>query len=170
MSDILKAGTAAPDFTLQSSAGNSAGEPGEMVTLSDLKGKNVVLAFYPADWSAVCGDQLTLYSELMPVFEDLNAVLLGISVDGAFCHSAFRENRNYQMQLLADFQPKGEVAKQYGVYREEDGFTERALFVIDKEGTITWSYLSPIDVNPGANHILEALKEIEGKSAENTPA
>jgi len=164
MSDILKAGTVAPNFTLQSSAGSSAGDPGEMVTLSDLKGKNVVLVFYPADWSAVCGDQLTLYTELLPVFADLNAELLGISVDSAFCHSAFRESRNYQMKLLADFQPKGEVAQQYGVYRTEDGFTERALFVIDAAGVITWSYLSPLDVNPGANHILEALKEIQGET------
>jgi len=164
MNEILKAGTVAPDFTLQSDAGSSAGDPGEMVKLSDFKGKNVVIAFYPADWSAVCGDQLTLYSELLPAFEELNAVLIGISVDSAFCHQAFRENRNYQMQLLADFQPKGEVARQYGVYRETDGFTERALFVIDGAGKITWSYLSPIDVNPGANHILEALKEIEGEN------
>jgi peroxiredoxin len=164
MSEILKAGTAAPDFTLQSSAGSSAGDPGEMFTLSELKGKNVVIAFYPADWSAVCGDQLTLYSELLPVFADLDAELIGISVDSAFCHQAFRENRNYQMKLLADFEPKGEVAKKYGAYRETDGFTERALFVIDGEGIIRWSYLSPMELNPGANHILEALKEIKGET------
>ncbi|HEY0177203.1 MAG TPA: redoxin domain-containing protein [Pedobacter sp.] len=161
MSDILKAGTTAPDFNLCGMAGSSAGDAGEMVSLSSLRGKNVILAFYPADWSAVCGDQLSLYNELLPAFEKSDAVLIGISVDSAFSHKAFRENRNYKMTLLADFEPKGEVAKQYGVYRETDGFTERALFVIDKEGIIRWSYLSPIGVNPGANHIIEALKEIQ---------
>ena len=163
MSDILKAGTPAPDFALQSTAGSSAGDAGEMVRLSDYIGKNVILVFYPADWSAVCGDQLTLYSELLPMFKQLNAELLGISVDSAFCHQAFRENRNYQVTLLADFEPKGEVARSYGVYRAHDGFTERALFVIDGEGIIQWSYLSPMDINPGANHILKALKEIQGE-------
>lgn len=163
MSDILKAGTVAPDFALQSTAGTSAGEAGETVKLSELKGKNVILAFYPADWSAVCGDQLALYNELLPSFEQLDAELIGISVDSAFCHQAFRENRNLKMHLLADFEPKGEVAKKYGVYRDADGFTERALFVIDHNGIIQWSYLSPIAVNPGANHIIEALKEIQGE-------
>ncbi|CAM4346518.1 Peroxiredoxin [Pedobacter westerhofensis] len=161
MSNILTAGTKAPDFNLQSTAGTSAGDAGEMIKLSDLRGKNVVLAFYPADWSAVCGDQLALYNELIPMFDQLDAQLIGISVDSAFCHQAFREDRNYKISLLADFEPKGEVARQYGVYRDQDGFTERALFVIDAEGTIRWSYLSPMDVNPGANHILEALKEIK---------
>ena len=162
MSKILQAGTVAPDFTLQSTAGTSAGDKAETIKLSDLKGKNVVIAFYPADWSAVCGDQLTLYNEVLSVFEKYNAVFLGISVDGAFCHQAFRENRNFKLTLLADFEPKGAVAKEYGVYRDADGFTERALFVIDDEGVIRWSYLSPIDINPGANHIIEALKEIQG--------
>lgn len=164
MSDILKAGTVAPDFALQSTAGTAAGDAGEVIKLSDLKAKNVVLAFYPADWSAVCGDQLTLYNELLPTFEKLNAELIGVSVDSAFCHQAFRENRNLKMPLLADFQPKGDIAKKYGVYREEDGFTERALFVIDGNGVIRWSYLSPIGVNPGANHIIAALKEIQGET------
>lgn len=163
MSNILEAGMVAPDFTLQSSPGTSAGDPGEAVKLSDLKGKNVILAFYPADWSAVCGDQLALYNELLPAFKKLDAELIGISVDSSFCHHAFSENRNLKMTLLADFQPKGAIAKKYGVYREEDGFTERALFVIDSEGIIQWSYLSPIDINPGANHIIEALKEIQGE-------
>lgn len=163
MSELLQAGTAAPDFTLQSTAGSSAGDPAETVKLSNYKGKNVVLAFYPADWSSVCGDQLTLYNEVLPVFKKYNAEFFGISVDGAFCHQAFRENRNFKLTLLSDFEPKGAVAKQYGAYREKDGFTERALFVIDDKGIIQWSFLSPIDVNPGANHIIEALKEIQGE-------
>lgn len=161
MSEILKAGEKAPDFTLPCHAGKAAGEEEPTFTLSNLRGKNVILAFYPADWSAVCGDQLALYNELLPMFEKYDAELFGISVDSMFCHDAFRENRGYKMMLLADFHPKGEVSKKYGVYREKDGFSERALFVIDKTGVIRWSYVSPLDVNPGADQILKTLKEIE---------
>ena len=163
MSEILKAGEKAPDFTLSCHADKSAGGKKDTFTLSDLRGKNVILAFYPADWSSVCGDQLALYNEILPVFAKQNAELFGISVDSIYCHEAFRENRGYKMMLLADFHPKGEVAKKYGVYRAEDGFAERALFVIDKDGVIRWSYVSPLDVNPGADQILKALKEIEAE-------
>ena len=165
MSELLKAGEHAPDFALSSRAGAAAGDAGSKFTLSEQRGKNVVLVFYPADWSAVCGDQLTLYNEILPVIEKLNAELFGISVDGVFCHQAFREHRGYKMTLLADFEPKGDVAKKYGVYRDGDGFSERALFVIDKEGVIRYSYVSPIGVNSGANEILRSLREIQ--AAEN---
>lgn len=161
MSELLKAGEKAPDFTLPSRAGAAAGEREETFTLSALRGKNVILAFYPADWSAVCGDQLTLYNELLPTFEKQKATILGISVDGAFCHAAFREARGYKMTLLSDFEPKGGVSKKYGVYREGDGFCERALFVIDGDGVIRYSYVSPLGINPGAKEILQALKEIQ---------
>lgn len=166
MSELLKVGERAPDFTLPSHAGAAAGEKEETFTLSVLRGKNVILAFYPADWSAVCGDQLTLYNELLPMFEKQKATLLGISVDGAFCHAAFREARGYKMTLLSDFEPKGEVSKKYGVYRDGDGFSERALFVIDADGVIRYSYVSPIGVNPGAKEILETLKEIQADGRE----
>lgn len=161
MGELLKTGETAPDFTLSSNAGEAAGDGGETFTLSTLRGKNVVLAFYPADWSAVCGDQLTLYNELLPAFEKQNAELVGISVDGVFCHAAFRDARDYKMTLLSDFEPKGEVAKKYGVYREGDGFSERALFVIDEDGVIRYSYVSPLGINPGAKEILQTLKEIQ---------
>ncbi len=168
MSEILKVGEKAPDFTLPAHVGENAGDAEDDVTLSDLRGKkNVILVFYPADWSAVCGDQLALYNELLPTFEKLDAVLFGISVDSPFCHGAFREARGYKMTLLADFEPKGETAKKYGVYRQKDGFNERALFVIDKEGVIRWSYLSPMEINPGAKEILETLREIQGEKKEN---
>lgn len=160
MSELLKAGEKAPDFTLSSHAG-AAGVAEDKFTLSKLRGKNVILVFYPADWSSVCGDQLTLYNELLQTFEKQNAELFGISVDGVFCHQAFRENRGYKMTLLSDFEPKGEVSKKYGVYRNGEGFSERALFVIDEDGVIRWSYVSPIGVNPGANQILQSLKEIQ---------
>jgi peroxiredoxin len=156
----LPAGTYAPDFTL-----NSA--PDQAVSLRDYRGQPVILAFYPADWSPVCGDQMALYNEVLSEFEGYGAKLLGISVDGAWCHAAFARDRRLHFPLLADFEPKGAVARRYGVYRTEDGFTERALFVIDGEGTIRWSYVSPIDVNPGADGILRALDAV---AAEGTPA
>lgn len=146
---MLQKGNKAPDFTLTAS-------PGKMVTLSDLRGKNVILAFYPADWSPVCSDQMALYNETLRFFERHNAVLLGISVDGQWCHKAFAKDRNLHFDLLADFEPKGAVARQYGVYK--DGVSQRALFVIDDQGLIQWSYLSPIGENPGADGILQALE------------
>src|SRR5690348_1894768 len=148
-----EAGAPAPEFTLSSG-------PDQTVSLKSLRGKPVILAFYPADWSPVCGDQMALYNEIIPEFERYGAQLLGISVDGVWCHAAFAQNRKLRFPLLADFEPKGEVARRYGVYREKDGITERALFVIDADGIIRWRYVSPIDVNPGADGILEALEEL----------
>ena len=120
----------------------------------------MILAFYPADWSPVCGDQLVLYNELLPEFRRFNAALVGISVDGVWCHMAFAKDRKLRFPLLADFEPKGAVAQTYGAYRHQEGVCERALFVIDAEGTIQWSYLSPIGVNPGADGILAALEAL----------
>jgi peroxiredoxin len=152
----LPAGTPAPDFTLPST-------PDQKLSLSDFRGSPVILAFYPADWSPVCGDQTALYNEVLPEFRRYGAYLLGISVDGAWCHSAYREHRNLHFSLLADFEPKGEVARRYGVYRKQEGVSERALFVIDRDGRIAWSYVSPIGVNPGADGILNALENLSGK-------
>jgi peroxiredoxin len=146
-------GDAAPDFELLSSAG-------DRVALRDLRGAPVVLVFYPADWSPVCGDQVTLYNEVLPEFERHAARILGISVDGMWCHRAFAENRSLRFPLLADFEPKGHVARRYGVYRERDGTSERSLFVIDGAGIIRWRYVSPIDLNPGAEGILQALESL----------
>jgi peroxiredoxin len=157
MSHALPAGTAAPDFTLHST-------PDQTVTLSDFRGRPVILAFYPADWSPVCGDQMALYNEIRGEFEQANAELIGISVDGIWCHLAFAQDRKLHFPLLADFEPKGAVANQYGVYRP-DGTCERALFVIDSDGIIRWSYVSPIGVNPGADGILRALDALKSNSA-----
>ena len=156
MSAALPAGAVAPDFTLRST-------PDQFVSLSDFRGQPVVLAFYPADWSPVCGDQMTLYNEILPEFKELGAELLGISVDGPWCHAAFARDRKLHFPLLADFHPKGAVARAYGVYREDDGVSERALFVINPEGIVHWSYVSPIGVNPGAAGILSALEELQSK-------
>ena len=146
----LAPGTRAPAFTLGSG-------PAQQTSLTDYRGRPVILAFYPADWSPVCGDQMALYNEVLPEFERYGAQLLGISVDGVWCHAAFAKDRKLRFPLLADFEPKGEVARRYGVYRAGDGFTERALFVIDGDGIIRWSDVSPLDVNPGADGILRAL-------------
>jgi peroxiredoxin len=153
MSNILPAGTLAPDFTLHVT-------PDQMLSLKELRGRPVILAFYPADWSPVCGDQMALYNEILPEFHRFNAELMGISVDGVWCHAAFSRDRKLHFPLLADFEPKGAVSKLYGAFRDGDGVSERALFVIDKNGTITWSYVSPIAVNPGADGILEALESL----------
>ncbi len=152
---ILKPGTKAPDFTLPSS-------PEQSVSLAEFRGRPVVLAFYPADWSPVCGDQMALYNEMLSEFAKQGAQLLGISVDGVWCHAAFTADRKLRFPLLADFEPKGAVARQYGVYREGDGIAERALFVIDAQGVLRWSFLSPIGVNPGADGIFDALEAITG--------
>ena len=153
MSQILTPGTKAPDFTLPVTAD-------QKLSLSELRGQPVILAFYPADWSPVCGDQMAFYNEILPEFQKHRAELMGISVDGVWCHAAFAEARHLHFPLLADFEPKGSVARRYGVYRENDGICERALFVINAEGIITWSYCSPIAVNPGAEGILQALEDL----------
>jgi peroxiredoxin len=152
----LKAGDSAPDFTLKTT-------PDQSVSLAEFRGQPVVLAFYPADWSPVCGDQLTLYNEILPEFQTLGASLLGISVDGVWCHAAYARDRKLHFPLLSDFEPKGHVARGYGVYREQDGVCERALFVIDAEGRIRWNHISPIGLNPGANGILSALENLQTK-------
>src|SRR4051812_34793112 len=158
-SSHLKPGAQAPDFTLRST-------PDQAVSLREFRGQPVVLAFYPADWSPVCGDQMALYNEVLPEFQKLGAEIMGISVDGVWCHAAFARDRKLHFPLLSDFEPKGAVARAYGVYREGDGVTERALFVIEGEGRIHWSYVSPIGVNPGAGGILAALEDLQKQTKE----
>jgi peroxiredoxin len=153
-STALPADAPAPDFALKST-------PDQIVRLSEFRGRPVVLAFYPADWSPVCGDQMTLYNEILPEFQKLGGELMGISVDGVWCHAAFARDRKLHFPLLSDFEPKGAVARLYGAYRQGEGVCERALFVIDGEGVIHWSYVSPIGVNPGAAGILSALEELK---------
>ncbi len=149
---VLSPGTKAPDFTLKKS-------PDQTLSLSQLRGQPVVLVFYPADWSPVCGDELALFNEVLPEFARFGAQLVGISVDGVWCHEAYAKSRNLAFPLLADFEPKGEVSRKYGAYRPQDGFSERALFVLDGEGVIRWSYLSEVGTNPGADGVLAALEE-----------
>ena len=152
----LAAGVAAPEFQLNST-------PDQKVKLSDFRGNPVILAFYPADWSPVCGDQMSLYNEILAEFRRYGAQLLGLSVDGVWCHRAFADARKLHFPLLADFEPKGEVARAFGVYRTGEGISERALFVLDGGGVVRWSYVSPLGVNPGADGILEALEKLSAE-------
>ena len=154
----IAAGVRAPEFALPST-------PDQTVSLSDFRGRPVILAFYPADWSPVCSDQMALYNEILPEFQRHGAALLGISVDGVWCHRAFAENRRLHFPLLADFEPKGTVSRAYGVYHAAGGTSERALFVIDPAGVVRWSYVSPMGVNPGADGILRALEGLESQKA-----
>jgi peroxiredoxin len=153
---MLTKGAVAPEFELYAT-------PDQKLALHELKGKNVILAFYPADWSPVCEDEMTLFNEALPFFKKFDAELLGISVDSRWCHAAFRENRKLHFSLLADFEPKGGIAKVYGVYDDKEGINKRALFVLDENGIIQWSYLSPAGINPGADGIIEALETITKK-------
>ena len=150
----LPPGSAAPDFELRST-------PDQTVSLADFRGQPVILAFYPEDWSPVCSDQMALYQEVLPEFQRFNAELLGISVDGVWCHLAFAKDRNLHFPLLADFEPKGAIARAYNVYRATDGTSERALYVVDANGRVHWSYISPVGVNPGADGILRALESLD---------
>jgi peroxiredoxin len=149
----LAVGTQAPEFELHAT-------PDQKLSLADFRGKPLILVFYPEDWSPVCSDQLALYQELLPEFRELGAELVAISVDGVWCHLAFAQNRNLHFPLLADFEPKGDVARAYGVYRSGDGTSERALFVLDGDGVVQWSYVSPVGINPGADGILRALEDL----------
>src|ERR1700712_1573046 len=154
--NMLAIGTQAPEFALFTT-------PDQQIKLSQLKGKKVILAFYPADWSPVCGDQMSLYNETLKMFRKQNAEMIGISVDSKWCHLAFSQDRKLHFPLLADFEPKGAVSKLYDVYDEQEGECERALYVIDENGIIQWNYLSPVGMNPGADGILDALDEMNKK-------
>ena len=149
---MIEPGSPAPDFSLLD-------QDGQKVSLSDYRGRTLVLVFYPADFSPVCTDQLSVYQEVLPQIEEAGAQLVGISVDGAFCHRAFRQHQGLTMPLLADFHPKGDVAKAYGVWSEEHGVAGRALVMVDPEGVVQWSYLSPPLEIPGANLIFDALEQ-----------
>jgi len=156
----LKPGSIAPDFTLKTT-------PDQTVSLKDFLGTPVILAFYPADFSPVCGDEMSLYNEILPEFQGFGAEIMGISVDGVWCHLAFAKARNLHFPLLSDFEPKGNVARNYGVYNKKEGICERALFVINKVGVIHWSYISPVGINPGAAGILKALESLDTNNNNN---
>ena len=154
---VLGPGKLAPNFSLNST-------PDQKVSLNDFRGQPVILAFYPADWSPVCTDQLSLYAMVMPEFKKFNAELLAISVDNIWSHLAFAKDRKLNFPVLADFEPKGSVSRKYGAFKEKIGESARALFVIDGKGVIRWSHLSPDGINPGADGILSALETLSKSS------
>jgi peroxiredoxin len=149
---VIEPGTQAPEFTLPD-------QDGQQVSLADFRGQTVVLVFYPADFSPVCTDQLSVYQEVLPQLEERGAKLIGISVDGAFCHKAFQSHMNLDIPLLADFHPKGDVAKAYGVWSEKYGTAKRSLVVVGGDGIVMWAYQSPPLEVPGANLIFDALDQ-----------
>jgi peroxiredoxin len=151
---MIAAGTPAPAFTLPDQDGN-------LVSLSDFAGRTLVLVFYPADFSPVCTDQLSIYQDALEQFEAKGATLVGISVDGAFCHRAFQDTLGVSIPLLADFHPKGEVARAYGVWSEDFGLSGRALVVVGPDQQVAWAYSSPPLEVPGADLILDALERLQ---------
>src|SRR5437899_5855213 len=162
ISSILNPGRKAPNFSLNST-------PDQKVSLKDFRGQPVILAFYPADWSPVCTDQLSLYAQVMPEFKKFNAELIAISVDNIWSHLAFAKDRKLNFPVLADFEPKGMISRKYGAYNEKVGECARALFIVDGQGIIRWSHLSPDGINPGADGILSALEKLnESQTAEKS--
>jgi peroxiredoxin len=151
----LSPGTPAPDFRLRRASYQT-------LSLSSLLGQLVVLAFYPADWEAVSTEQLATLQQCLPELQRLGAALVGLSVDGVWCHLAFARAHRLDFPLLADCEPKGLVARVYGVYRERDGTSERALFVLDAAGVVRWREVMPPNVDPGADGILTALECLRG--------
>lgn len=148
---MIAAGAAAPDFTLSD-------QDGVPVTLSGLRGTRVLLVFYPLDFSPVCSDQFAAYQDRLSEMRDAGAELFGISVDSAFSHKAFQDRLGVSIPLLSDFHPKGEVARSYGVYIDARGHSQRALVLIDPQGSVEWSHQSPSPLEiPSADLVLEAL-------------
>ena len=150
---MIERGQAAPDFTLPDQDGNE-------VALLDFRGRTLLLVFYPADFSPVCTDQLNVYQEVLGELEERGVSLVGVSVDSAWTHKAFQDHLGVTIPLLADFHPKGEVARAFGVYNEERGVSARALVMVGPDGTVLWSHrsASPLEI-PGANLIFDALDE-----------
>jgi len=148
---MIEVGQQAPDFSLRN-------QDGEKVSLSDYRGRKLMLVFYPGDFSPVCGDQLSIYQEVKPEIEEKGVELVGVSVDGFFAHKAFQEKLGIDTTLLSDFEPKGEVARAYGSYVEKMGFANRTLVLVDEDGVVAWTYESPNPGEfPGANVIFDAL-------------
>jgi peroxiredoxin len=153
---VIEVGATAPEFRLPN-------HRGEAVSLSDYRGRKLLLCFYPNDFSPVCSDQLSLYQEVLSEIEAAGAELVGISTDGSWAHNAFRKQLGLGMTLLSDFHPKGEVARAYGAYLEDWGTTNRSLILIDEQGIVRWVHAEPTPLSiPGANLIFDALERAAG--------
>ena len=156
---LLEPGEPGPGFSLRAVTGSDDSE--KVVSLSDLQGQPVVLVFYPKDGTAVCGSQLALYNEALELLEDHEAHIVAISVDGLDTHRTFAKSLELAFPLLSDDDPVGSVASAYGVFNEDDGLSERALFVLDAQGNVYWRSLSPRGINPGMDGILSALESLD---------
>jgi peroxiredoxin len=152
---VIGVGEKAPDFTLP----NHKGEP---VSLADFAGKKLMLVFYPADFSPVCTDQLSIYQEVLGEISEQGVELVGVSVDSSWTHNAFRKSLGLDIPLLADFHPKGAVSEKYGAYIADAGIDNRSLVLIDEQGVVRWVHESPsITDIPGANLIFDALEAVK---------
>ena len=148
---MIEPGAEAPEFTLPD-------QDSSEVSLADLRGRKVVLAFYPMDFSPTCSDQLSIYQEVVPQLAERGATLIGISTDNANAHRAFRERLGTEITLLSDFHPKGEVSTAYGAYLAERGHPNRSLVLIDEDGIVRWVHAEETQLTiPGANLIFDAL-------------
>jgi len=150
----IAVGQAAPDFSLKD-------QNQKDVKLSDYRGKNVVIVFYPLDWSPVCTNEHACFVNDMKQFEKLNAQVLGLSVDSVWSHKAFAEKMGIRYPLLADFQPRGAVASKFGVYLEEKGITGRAIAIVDRGGKIAWFKQYDIPTVPDMKEVAEALAKVK---------
>jgi peroxiredoxin len=158
----LPAGMRAPELD------GPATPDGQRVCLADLKGSPVLLVFYPGDFTPVCTGELGLFNELLPDLEDFGAKVFAVSCDALWSHVAYSEQMGSRIPLVSDFHPKGAISRRYDVYRNDVGTSERALFVIDADGVIFWSHVSPIEVSPGADGVLDALERLTGKGGESS--
>lgn len=150
----LPVGMLAPDFTLPQA-------PHSRLGLHSFGNYALVLVFYPMDWEPVSREQLILYQTYTDTFDRLGARLLGISIDHLYCHAAFAREAHIHFPLLADFQPRGRVARQIGVFRQAQGVSARALFVIDAQGVIQFSKAYPDQLNPGVDEVLTILEAFD---------
>lgn len=160
LSTGLPVGAQAPDFELPDAQG-------ERVRLSDLRGRPVALVFYPLDWSPGCSVQLELYQQEYDEFASRGIELIGVSVDSIYSHGAWAQVRRLRYPLLSDFSPKGEVARRYQVWREPDGFSERAIYLIDADGVVRWVHVSPyLHHLPPFDELVAALDTVATKNDE----
>jgi mycoredoxin-dependent peroxiredoxin len=151
----IAVGQPAPEFTLRDQNQNE-------VKLSDLVGKrNIVLMFYPLDFSPICTNEHVCFVNEMKQFEKLDAQLLGLSVDSTWTHKAFAEKLGIGYPLLADFHPKGAVAEKFGMYNAERGMTGRAIAIIDKGGKIAWFKNYEYPNAPETNEVAQALAGVK---------
>jgi peroxiredoxin (alkyl hydroperoxide reductase subunit C) len=160
---LLAPGAQAPHFSLKAT-------PDQTVSLKDFAGRSLVLVFYPADWSPVCGDELDIFNEALPDIQRFDTTLIGISTDNVWCHIAYAKERKIKFPLLSDFEPKGKVGRLYGAYETNAGVCSRAIFLIDGNGVVRWSYQSPIGINPGVEGVLQAIEELQSQNAKKKEA